>query len=300
MCATCASPLLLNELAGLERDIVLVSTTTKRFGARRSIASWTSCSTTFPDELHMAIATRVDPPLSLARLRARGEMRRFGPPSSASRRRRPGSSCAVPSASTSPTIGLHAYTDARRAGRQVSTWPGSPCGATWTAREFIESFAGDDRHIVDYLASEVLSDQPDEVQDFLVHTSLLERLCGRSAMRSSASGSRPACWSESRDRTCSWSRWTRPGRGTAITVCSASSCGTSSNRRIVRCGGAPRRACAWHRQEGLIPDAIWHATAAGDFGEARDLISSYWNDYFNRGRLATVERWLEAIPVRAE
>ena len=43
---------------------------------------------------------------------------------------------------------------------------------------FIESFAGDDRHIVDYLGSEVLDTLPDDVRSFLVRTSILERLTG--------------------------------------------------------------------------------------------------------------------------
>ena len=43
---------------------------------------------------------------------------------------------------------------------------------------FIAGFAGDDRYIVDYLAEEVLQRQPDQVRDFLLHTSVLDRLNG--------------------------------------------------------------------------------------------------------------------------
>ena len=43
---------------------------------------------------------------------------------------------------------------------------------------FIAGFAGDDRYIVDYLAEEVLQRQPDHVRDFLLQTSVLDRLSG--------------------------------------------------------------------------------------------------------------------------
>ncbi len=46
------------------------------------------------------------------------------------------------------------------------------------APAFIQAFAGDDRYVVDYLVEEVLRRQPEEVRDFLLQTSILDRLCG--------------------------------------------------------------------------------------------------------------------------
>src|SRR3954467_13402657 len=45
------------------------------------------------------------------------------------------------------------------------------------AAPFIQDFAGDDRHVVDYLSAEVLAGQPEETREFLLHTSILERFC---------------------------------------------------------------------------------------------------------------------------
>ncbi len=56
------------------------------------------------------------------------------------------------------------------------------------------------------------------------------------------------------------------------------------------------RACAWHTGEGMIPEAIRHATAAGDYGQAAELIAANWLSYVNRGQLATVEAWTDALP----
>ena len=50
--------------------------------------------------------------------------------------------------------------------------------------------------------------------------------------------------------------------------------------------------------EGLIPGAIRHATAAGDYAQAAELITANWLTYVNRGQLDTVEAWTDALPAR--
>jgi LuxR family maltose regulon positive regulatory protein len=154
-----ALPLLLNELAGLERDIVLVLDDYQTVRGRDVHRLVDLLLDHLPDRLHLAIATRVDPPLSLARLRARGEMTevraaelRFTVSEAAELLR-----C---------TVGLDLSDDqVQRLHERTEGWPAGLYLAGLSLRgqpdrgEFIESFAGDDRHIVDYLASEVLSDQ---------------------------------------------------------------------------------------------------------------------------------------------
>ena len=295
-----ALPLLLNELAGLERDIVLVLDDYQTVRGEEIHRLVDVLLDHLPDELHMAIATRVDPPLSVARLRARGQMAEV---------RAADLRFTVSEAGEllGRTVGLDLPDDqVLRLHERTEGWPAGLYLAGLSLRgqpdrgEFIESFAGDDRHIVDYLASEVLSDQPEEVRSFLLHTSLLDRLCGPLCDAVVGTGEsarllerieRQNLFLVPLDTTRTWYRYHRLfGELLRHEL-------ELSDRRAA--GELHRRACAWYRQEGLIPDAIRHATVAGDFGEARDLISSHWNHYFNRGRLATVERWLEAIPVRA-
>src|SRR6185437_14497571 len=57
-----------------------------------------------------------------------------------------------------------------------------------------------------------------------------------------------------------------------------------------------RRAAAWYAAEGSIDDAIHHACAAGDQESAAELVAASWRAVFNRGELATVDRWLDALP----
>ena len=56
------------------------------------------------------------------------------------------------------------------------------------------------------------------------------------------------------------------------------------------------RAFRWHVAEGLVPEAIRHAGAAGDYAAAAELIAANWLTYVNRGRLETVEAWAGALP----
>jgi LuxR family maltose regulon positive regulatory protein len=293
-----AMPLLLNELAGLERDIVLVLDDYQTVRGEDVHRLVDALLDHLPDELQVAIATRVDPPLSLARMRAGGQMTevraadlRFTVEETTELLRR--------------TVGLDLSDDqVQRLHERTEGWPAGLYLAGLSLRgrpdrgEFIESFAGDDRHIVDYLASEALSDQPEEVRSFLLHTSVLDRLCGPlcDAVIGAGESARLLERIESEnlflvplDTTRTWYRYHR-----LFGELLRHELELSDPRAV---GELHRRACAWYRKEGLIPDAIRHATVAGDLDEARELINSHWNNYFNRGRLGTVERWLEAMPV---
>jgi LuxR family maltose regulon positive regulatory protein len=162
---------------------------------------------------------------------------------------------------------------------------------------FIESFAGDDRHIVDYLSSEVLGDQPEELRSFLLRTSILDRLCGPlcDAVTGGEGGGETLEWIEQRnlfvsplDTTRTWYRYHRLFSQLLQHELELSEPGARSDLH--------RRACDWYREAGLVAEAIHHASESGDLDQARDLIAAEWNDQFNRGRLATVERWLKAVP----
>jgi LuxR family transcriptional regulator, maltose regulon positive regulatory protein len=60
-----------------------------------------------------------------------------------------------------------------------------------------------------------------------------------------------------------------------------------------------QRAAAWHQAAGHVEEAIHHATAASEFGEAGALIARHWLAYWRRGRQVTVTRWLEGLPAEA-
>ena len=129
-----------------------------------------------PNTFHLVIATRSDPPLPLARLRARGQMVEL---------RAADLSFTEPEAAQflNDVMGLHL--DAGSVAVLEERTEGWIAGLQMAAlsmrdredvRGFIEGFSGTNRYILDYLLEEVLASQPPEIQRFLLYTSILERL----------------------------------------------------------------------------------------------------------------------------
>ena len=130
-----------------------------------------------PPQLRLVVATRSDPPLPLARLRARGQLAEVR--------------AADLRFTEQETAAYFDGMGLRLSAGEVATLEGRTEG--WVAAlqlaalslrgrddaaGFIEGFAGDDRHVVDYLVEEVVHRQPEDVRDFLLRTSVLTRLSG--------------------------------------------------------------------------------------------------------------------------
>ncbi len=179
-----------------------------------------------PANLGVVIVTRADPPLPLSRLRARaelGELRvaelRF---TSAEAR-----AFLVEAVGLALTVEQAAALEERTEG-----WVVGLHLAALSLQErqgadldmFIRAFTGSHRFILDYLIDEVLEQQPPEVQEFLIRSAILERLCGPlcDAIGGGTMGKR--CWSRWSVAISSWCRWTRNGAGIATTICSPMSC----------------------------------------------------------------------------
>ncbi|MGN6273111.1 MAG: LuxR C-terminal-related transcriptional regulator [Protaetiibacter sp.] len=131
-----------------------------------------------PSTARIVIASRADPPLPLARMRARGELRELR----AEQLRFTSSETA---AYLNDSMGLDLdIADAEALGERTEGWIAALQLAALSLEgnadpsAFIADFAGDDRYIVDYLVEEVLRRQPDAVRSFLVQTSVLPRLSG--------------------------------------------------------------------------------------------------------------------------
>ena len=200
---------------------------------------------------------------------------RSAPPTCASppRRLRPTSTASMGSALTAGDVAaLEARTEGWIAALQLAAL--SMQGRD-DAGAFIAGFAGDDRYIVDYLAEEVLDRQPADVRDFLLETSVLDRLTGPLCDAVTGRGRRPGdARRRSSGRTCSSSRSTTAAAGTATTTCSPTSCApTCSTSGPARSPELHRRASALVRAaRRRRPQAIEHALAGGDFARAADLI----------------------------
>ncbi|GLZ48296.1 helix-turn-helix transcriptional regulator [Actinomycetospora sp. NBRC 106375] len=168
----------LNDVGGTDRDLVLALDDLHLVTAPEVHEGLAFLLEHRPPQLHLVLATRVDPPLPLARRRATGELvelraadLRFTAPESAAYLNGPmdlalsGDDVAALDTRTEGWIAALQLAALSMRGRD-------DVGA------FIAGFAGDDRHVVDYLAEEVLGRLPDDVRDFLLETSVLERLSG--------------------------------------------------------------------------------------------------------------------------
>lgn len=167
-------------------------------------------------------------------------------------------------------------------------------------KAFIRSLTGSHAHIADYLAEDVLARQPEEVRDFLLKTSILERLCG------------PLCDAVT-DRTDGYEmlahleranlflvpldderRWYRYHNLFAQFLRSRLDRGV---RELV--AALHRSAAAWLSAQGVSVGAAAHLLAAGDTDEAARLMAGCARDLVKLGRVRTVSEWVEALPAEA-
>ena len=242
------------------------STTTTSSASRPSIGSSAPSSSGCPPRARLAIATRSDPPLPLARLRARGELLEVRAADLRFTTSEAGELLRAAAVELDPAAMSPSSPSAPRAGRRRCAWPPSRSAADPTRPS---SCGGSVPATASSSTTSSRRSSPDcrpETQDFLLRTSILDRLCGslcdavtgpvRTARRGSRSSSAP---------TCSSSRSTTSGAGTATTRCSrrssARGCGCSTRASVP---DLHARAAAWHEAQGDDDEAIAHALRSDD------------------------------------
>ena len=173
-----------------------------------------------PPGLHPVLASRADPPLALARLRAGGQLAelrdaelRFTADEAADVLRATAGADLPDAAVTA----LAARTEGWAAGLQLAAL--SLRGHADVAG-FVAAFTGSHRYVLDYLAEEVLERQSEQVRTFLLETSVLDRSVARCVTRSAAGRAARRCWSRSSGRDCSWPHSMRSAAGGVTTSCS--------------------------------------------------------------------------------
>jgi LuxR family maltose regulon positive regulatory protein len=290
-------PPLLNELAELDRRIVLVLEDYHLIQSPDVHEGLAFFLERLPPSVELAIATRLDPPLPLPRLRARGEMLelraselRFGAEEAEELLRE-----AVGDRLTDEDVErLVLRTEGWAAGLYLAAL--SLSGRNEPGA-FIEAFAGDDRHIVDYLGGEVLDGLDAETRGFLVRTSILDRLSAplcdhvlgsRDAASRLLEIERANLFLVPLDGRREWYRYHH-----LFADLLRHELERSEPEGIA---DLHRRAAEWLGANDAVDDAIHHALAAGDDETAARLVAEMWRVPFNRGELATVDRWLDDLP----
>ena len=250
-----------------------------------------------PAGIGVVLASRSDPPLPLARARARGQLTevreaelRFTPAEAAELLQHMASG--LPDASVAA---LAARTEGWAAGLQLAAL--SLRGHD-DAAAFVAAFTGSHRYVLDYLAEEVLDRQDEQLRAFLLDTSVLERLSGplcdavtgrEGSQALLEQAERAGLFLVPLDEVRGWWRYhhlfadllrarlqqQQPGRAAQL----------------------HRNAAAWYSEHGLAEDAVGHAAAAGEMLWAARIIEQDFDLVHRiRGEAATIHRWLSVLP----
>ena len=251
-----------------------------------------------PPTTHLAIASREEPQIPLARLRARGELTELR---AADLRFTLGETDGFLNnamdlhLSPDDIAALETRTEGWITGLQLAA---ISIQGHENASTFIQSFTGSHRFVLDYLVEEVLKQQQENIQSFLLQTSILDRLCGSlcDAILNHQDGSvntlefleRTNLMIIPLDDKRQWYRYhhlfTDVLRARLM----------KAQPQIV--AELHRRASDWYEQHDLWSDAIQHAFAAEDFANAARLIELAWPMLRRTRQEATVLGWIKMLP----
>lgn len=288
---------LINDASAFEEDIVLILDDYHLIDNPAIHEGITFLLDHLPPRMHLVLASRSDPPLPLARLRARGELTelrasdlRFTPEEA--------SAFLCRGAGLDLTEGdveaLERRTEGWAAGLQLAALS---IEGREDAHGFVTRFSGDNRYIADYLVEEVLQRQPESVRDFLLRTSILDRLSGPlcGAVTGGEGGKAMLRELERRnlfvvplDDRREWYRY----HHLFAEVLQAH----LAEQRPEEIPALHRRASEWHERHDSPADAVRHALAAGEVERSARLIEQAWPTMNRAHQSATWLGWARALP----
>jgi len=289
---------LVNDIAATPRPLLMVIDDYHLIHSMQIHQQLASFLDHLPQQMHLVISTREDPPLPLSRLRARGHI---------SEVRQADLRFSLPEAAMflNTTMGLgltpediavlEARTEGWIAGLQLAALS---MRQTDHLQDFVQSFAGSNRYVLDYLTDEVIERQPPEVREFLLQTSILERLsaplCNAVTARDTSDGILLALEQSNLflvplDESRQWYRY-HSLFAELLRHRLRSELGAEVTRML---HGRAQEWCAAHNSP---EEAIRHALAAEDWERAAALIHAESSSMLNRGELATLLRWMGSLP----
>ena len=252
-----------------------------------------------PGQAHLVITTRSDPPFPLARLRARGQMTevragdlRFTEVE-AGRFFNQSMQLVL---EDDDVQSLETRTEGWAVGLQLAALALKNLP---DPQKFVESFRGSHRYVLDYLAEEVIRQQRDELQKFLIQTSILERFNAESCQALTGYPNSRNLLSELEqanlfltplDDDRVWYRYHHLFADFLQTELSK----TETEKLY-------KKAALWHEQNDLLTEAVGYATTSGDLELFADIIDrglkkdSVWSG----GNMTLYASWLDSLPPQA-
>ena len=253
--------------------------------------------THLPSHVRLVLTSRIDPPLPLPRLRSRREVTditeedlRFTPEET--------------SGFLTEVMGIQLEGDQiERIQERTEGWIAGLVLAALSVQAsdgnsaVIDEIAGDHHFIFDYLAQEVLLQQDQQTRDFLLRTSIVERLSGRlcdalldqsSSREMLADLAQRNLFTIPLDQRRGWYRYHHLF--------------AEFLREELRQGDPEawqalhQRASNWYENAGYVEEAVNHALQSGDIDHTVSLLEAHGFDTFWSGRAATVQHWLDALP----
>ena len=256
-----------------------------------------------PASLHLCLLTRSDPPLPLAKLRLRDDLVELHAVdlSFSHEETREFLQKSIQHAVPEEVVSrLETRTEGWGAGMRLLVLALQRKDSQPQIDEFLASYSGSYRHLLEFFITEVLEVQPESVQDFLLRTSLLARLTGPlcdaitgrdDSRRLLKRLERAGLFLQPLDDSGEWYRY------------HALFAEAARHEARSRLGGEVISHCylqasGWYEQNGMLPEAVDASLAAGEFPQAARLIErlAEMPDRHERQGLFTLQRWLEMLP----
>jgi len=297
---------LLNEIATVPDNFTLVLDDYHVMDAKPVDNALAFLIERLPPQMRLVIATREDPDLPLARLRVQGQLTelrgadlRFTPSEAAEFLNQ----IMGLNLTAEDITALELRTEGWIAGLQLAA---ISLQGHKEATSFIKSFTGSHHFVMDYLVEEVLQQQSESVQTFLLRTSILDRmcspLCDAVLLCPAASGQETLEYLEHANLFIipldNERRWYRYHHLFAELLRQRlrQSLASSTGDEGKGVAELHRRASVWYEDNGLEIEAFHHAAAANDVERAERLIEGKGMPLHFRGAVTPVLNWLKSLP----
>jgi LuxR family maltose regulon positive regulatory protein len=291
---------ILNDLAGIEGKCIIVLDDYHAIHTTAIHEAITFLLDHLPAKKHVVITTRSDPALPLHRYRSRGQMieirasdLRFSLEEVSSYM----TSIAGVALSQTAIAVLEQRTEGWAAGLQMAA---ISLRGKKDKDQFIRSLTGTHRYILDYLMEEVMTNQPEDIQRFLIQSAILDRLCAplcsalttieeETSQKILQSLEQENLFIVPLDDERYWYRYHHLFQDLLVMRLKQSQPDQVSQLHT--------RAASWYEQNGCTSDAVQHYIEGAEFEHAAELVEQHTVQLFGQGKLDQLVSWIEKLPV---